>query len=87
MEYSRHTIIISNPVVRNGCMFLSLFIHDWNKDLCFYYPLNLIDNKKLLFHVMWKLSGDSGLKIHATADLIISAREGSDLCLKNWSFA
>lgn len=67
-------------------MFLSLFIHDWNKDLCFYYPLNSIDNKKLLFHVMWKLSGDSDMKIAAEADMNVHAIEDKDLCLKNWSF-
>lgn len=68
-------------------MMVSLSIADWNKDLCFYYPVEHIDNKSLYLHVLWKLSGDDKYVIFATAEADTEQKEYSRLKLQNWDFA
>lgn len=85
-DLSKHLAVLSKPLVRNGVMYISVFIKDWSGDLCFFYPLKSIDNKKLLFHVMWKFSGDPNLEIKAEVRANIQAKTYGDLQLQNWSF-
>jgi hypothetical protein len=85
-DLSRHVAVLSNPLVRNGAMYISVFIEDWSRDLCFFFPLNSIDNKKLLFHLMWKFSGDPGLEIKAEVMADIMATSPNELRLSDWNF-
>lgn len=84
---NRYSVIISNPRVVNREMLVSLSITDWNKDLCFYYPVERIDNKALFAHVIWKLSGDDRYIIWATAEADINQKDFGLLELHNWDFA
>lgn len=85
-QLTRHMAVFSNPIVRNETMFLTVMIKDWNEELCFFYPLNMIDNNKLLFHVMWKMSGDNQYEIKALVDANINASDAEQLNLQNWGF-
>lgn len=81
-----YKITISNPIVRNGKMLLSISIPDVYQDACFFYPLHDIDNKNLMVHVMWKLSGDPSYSVKAEGEV----EENCDLGkvkIKNWRFA
>lgn len=83
---NRHTIIVSSPIVRDRKMFLTLFCEEWNKDLCFYYPLYNVDNKNLMVHILWKLSGDNNYVIKTTAEFDLKEKDYTKLIIKKWNF-
>jgi hypothetical protein len=83
----RHLIFVSNPKVTNGRMSVMLNIKDWDEYFCFYYPIESIDNQKLMCHVMYKFAGDSLYIIRASAEMDIEKTDPYDLNLRLWSFA
>ena len=84
---NRYQVTISNPRVVDREMLVAVSIADWSKDVCFYYPVEDIDNKSLFMHVIWKLSGDDKYMICATVEADIDQAEYSRLKLRNWDFA
>ena len=87
LEEDRHLILISNPRVDDGKMLVMLSIADWSKDQCFYYPLECIDCRAVMIHVMWKLSGDVQYIIRTSAKMDISNKNFDNLNLHDWKFA
>ena len=81
---NRHLVVISNPRIEKGILFLQLCIQDWNKDQCFYYPHESIDNKEVYIHTLWKFSSDSNYVLTATADLDIEKTDYNDLNIRDW---
>lgn len=83
---TRHDIIISKPIVRNGKMFVTILCKDWDKDLGFLYNIDLIDNKKLYCHIVWKLSIYENYCIYASALLNLNEKDATKLFLTDWRF-
>jgi hypothetical protein len=73
--------------VDNRRMQVMLNIRDWDEYCCFYYPLEDIDCRAVMIHVMWKLSGDASYIIRASAEMDIQNRDFEKLHLRNWRFA
>jgi hypothetical protein len=78
-------IHISAPIVRSGKMFLSLHVAEVSKEANFFYPLNDVDNKLLMLHIMWKFSGDPNYAMKALAQVVDSSNM-QNVKLKNWEF-
>lgn len=87
VDCERHLVLISKPRVDNCKMLVMLNIRDWDQSHGFYYPLENIDCKAVMIHVMWKLSGDESQVITTSAEMDILSKNCEHLNLRNWRFA
>lgn len=85
--HNRYLVQISHPRVVDRKMLVALCIREWSEDLCFYYPVDLIDNRHLLAHVLWKLTSDSEYTVNAMVEADLSQKDYEYLNLHNWDFS
>jgi hypothetical protein len=84
---NRYLVQLSHPRVKDREMLVAVCIEKWNKDLCFYYPVDNIDNKILYAHILWKFSGDTEYVVYATAEADIEQADYNNLNLCKWDFS